>query len=555
MRPTILHLTFLLTLLLAWVAPPASAEETTLQERLDKRLASLAGETSHAVAVLVARDGKIAYQGAFGMADLEQKTPATIDTLFRIGSVSKQFTATAILHLADQGKLSLTDPLSKFFPDFPNGASIQLHQLLTHTSGIHGYTSKPDFISRVTRPIEPAALIEYFRDDPVDFAPGAGFQYNNSAYFLAGEIVAQVSGKSFGAYLQDAFFTPLGMKSTGVFVNATPPAGVAKGYSFADDKLLPALDWDMSWAGGAGALYSTVGDLMRWNEALYGGKLLKAESLRTQTTPVVLPPGVDHMHYGYGLMISVQGRLPVFSHGGGLNGWSSDLLWFPEQRCTVAVLANGLPPKPGLEPAALSRALASEFLAEDMRNAPPLQEAQGIDPAGFAALAGRYDYKTAVMTVTVEEDCVFAQVSGQPKHRLFPKSPTVFFWKVTDAQVEFIRNEQGDVVAALHSQGGNTFRAARLPDAAPTLSDQELDAILGEYNYGPGAVLTISRQGENVFAQLTGQPRFPIFARSATEFEWRVVPASVTFVKDADGKVTKAIHSQGGATFEAARLR
>lgn len=555
MRLTTLPLTALFTLLLAFQAVPASPQDLTLKERLDTRLAALTGETSHAVAVLIARDGKVAYQGAFGMADIEQKTPATIDTVFRIGSVSKQFTASAILHLADQGKLSLTDPLSKFFPDFPNGASIPLHQLLTHTSGIHSYTSKPDFLSRVTRPIDPAALIEYFRDDPPDFAPGTRFQYNNSAYFLAGEIVAKASGKSLGAYLQEAFFTPLGMKSTGVFVNATPPAGVAKGYSFADGKLVPALDWDMSWAGGAGALYSTIGDLMRWNEALYGGKLLKAESLKAQTTPVVLPPEVDHMHYGYGLMISVQGRLPVFSHGGGLNGWSSDLLWFPEQRCTVAVLANGLPPKPGLEPAALSRALAAEFLAEDMRNAPPLTEAQGIDPTGFAALAGRYDYKTAVMTVTVEEDCLFAQVSGQPKHRLFAKSPTVFFWKVTDAQVEFIRNEQGDVVAAVHSQGGNTFRAARLPDAELDLSEQELDAILGEYDYGPGAVLTVSRQGKSVFAQLTGQPRFPIFARSATEFEWRVVPASVTFVKDADGRVTKAVHSQGGTTFDAPRLK
>ena len=148
-------------------------------------------------------------------------------------------------------------------------------------------------MSRVKEPIEPEKLIAWFRDDKPDFAPGKGYLYNNSAYFLAGEIVAKVSGKPLGTYLRETFFEPLEMKDTGVYVNSSAPAGMALGYSFVNGKLEPALNWDMSWAGGAGALYSTVGDLFRWNEALFGGKVVNEASFKAATTPVELPPKVD----------------------------------------------------------------------------------------------------------------------------------------------------------------------------------------------------------------------------------------------------------------------
>ncbi|HEX2749492.1 MAG TPA: serine hydrolase domain-containing protein, partial [Verrucomicrobiales bacterium] len=170
--------------------------EVSFEEGIKSKLGTLTEKQWPGIAVLVARDGKIACQGGFGFADREKKTPVEAGTKFRIGSVTKQFTAAAILKLAEEGKLSLTDPLKKFFPDFPGGEGITLYRLLTHTSGIHSYTSKPDFLSRVGKPIAPEKLIASFQNDPPDFAPGAGFLYNNSAYFLAGEIIAKVSGKS-----------------------------------------------------------------------------------------------------------------------------------------------------------------------------------------------------------------------------------------------------------------------------------------------------------------------------------------------------------------------
>ena len=533
----------------------ASRAELFFEEGAITHLREVTKGESPGVAVLVARDGKIVFQGGFGFADLEKKTPVTPETKFRIGSITKQFTAAAILRLAEDKKLAITDPLSKFFPDFPRGGEITLHHLLTHTSGIHSYTDKPDFLGKVSGGIEPGKLIESFKNDAPDFAPGAGFHYNNSAYFLLGEIVAKVSGKPLGDYLRDTFFASLGMNDTGVFVNSAPPPGVARGYSFSDGKSAPALDWDMSWAGGAGALYSTVGDLFRWNEALFGGRVLNAESFKAATTPVTLPAGADGMKYGYGLVMSEVRRLRAIGHGGGLNGWSSDLLRLPDQNCTVVVLTNALPPPPGLAPSEISHAAAEKILADEIKKLPPMTEDKTADPKTFSAFVGRYDYKGAIMTVTVEADHLFAQLTGQPKYEIFPKAADEFFWKVTDAQVVFIRNEKGEVTAARHSQNGNTFNAPKIGDEAVKLTAVQLDAPLGQYQYGPLAVLTVTRDGDQLFAQLTGQPKFPIFPKSATEFEWRVVKASVEFVKGSDGKVTKAIHHQGGATIDAPKIK
>ena len=540
--------------LLAWTLVLPCAAQVSFEDGLKAHLELLTKDKLPGMAVLVARDGEVVFQGGFGFADLEQESPVTPETKFRIGSVSKQFTAAAILRLADDGKLALTDSLDKFFPGFARGDEITMHHLLTHTSGIHSYTSKPEFLGRVTKLIAPTDLIAWFRDDKADFAPGAGFLYNNSAYFLAGEIVAKVSGKSLDAFLREAFFEPLGMKDTGIFVNATPPPDMARGYSVAEGEATPALDWDMSWAGGAGALYSTVGDLFRWNEALYSGQVLKAESFKLMTTAIQLPPGVDGMSYGYGLMVASVSRLPALGHGGGLNGWSSDLLRMPEQRCTIVALANAMPPVAGREPSLVTRNIAGKFLETDIKQLPAPKEDSSVDRNSYPDFAGRYDYQNAVLTVTVEDRRLHAQLTGQPKAELFPSAPDEFFWKVTDAQVTFLRNEKREVTAARHTQGGMTFQAPRLVQSEVKATSAELDAILGRYQYGPGAVLTVTRDGDSVFAQLTGQPKFPIFAKSATEFEWRVVPASGKVFKDESGQVTKAVHTQNGVTFDAPKL-
>jgi CubicO group peptidase (beta-lactamase class C family) len=526
-------------------------QESVLDAAAEKLLKKFASESTSGFAILVARDGNVLLQTAGGMANISQGIAATVETKFRIGSVTKQFTAMAIVKLAEQGRLSLDDRLAKYYPDFPNAGEITLEHLLTHTSGLHSYTSKPDFMLRVAKPAKPASIINWSQKDSPDFLPGQKFAYCNTGYFLLGEIVATVSGKSYAEFLNDEFFVPLGMKNTGVYVNADPPEGAAAGYSLTDGKYEPALDWDMSWAGGAGALYSTVGDLFLWNEALFSGKVVSEASLKKATTPYALPAGVDAMNYGYGLFMAEFKRLPMISHSGGLNGWSSDLAYFPQQKSTIVVLTNAMPTAPELTPQTTSRKFAEIVLADVIKELPEMEVDATVDPQGFNDFVGKYDYQGAVAHFFVEDNQLFAQLTGQQKIQVFPKAKDHFFWKVVDAEVVFQRNDQGQVISARHTQNGITFTAPRIQETA--VSEQELDAFVGKYRYGL-AVMTTTREGNQLYAQLTGQPRFPIFPVNENTFQWRVVEAQVEFVKDENGKVVTARHTQNGTTFDAARI-
>jgi CubicO group peptidase (beta-lactamase class C family) len=528
-------------------------QESKLVEKAEEYLKKVTSESTSGVAMLVARDGKVLLQTAGGMADIEQKIPATADTKFRIGSVSKQFTAMAVCRLAEQGKLSLQDPLSKYYPRFPNAQSITLEHLLTHTSGLHSYTDKPDFLGRVTEVAEPAAIIQSFEKDKPEFNPGEKFKYCNSGYFLLGEIVAKVSGKSFAEYLESEFFKPLDMNQTGIFVNSKARQDMARGYSKDGDKYELALDWDMSWAGGAGAMYSTVGDLHRWNEALYAGKIVSAESLKAATTPFKLPVGVNASNYGYGLSIAKYRRIPIISHSGGLNGWSSDLAYFPDQKCTVVVLTNALPGSPELTPQLIARKLADTALEDAIKAMPAPQVDTTIDPKSYAEYVGKYDYQGAVMEVTVVDNKIYAQLTGQEALEIFPMGKDEFFWKVVEAEVAFQRDEKGEIKAAQHTQNGGTFSAPKIViDVA--LSEAQLEAFVGRYRYGI-AMMTCTREGSQLYAQLTGQPKLPIFPVNETTFKWKVVEAQVEFIKDEAGKVVTARHTQGGTTFDAPRIK
>ena len=213
---------------------------------VDSILSTAESPTAPGIAVLVSRDGTVLFSKGWGMANLEHDVRVTTKTKFRIGSVTKQFTAAAILKLQEDGKLSVDDPLSKFIPDYPRGDEVKLHHLLTHTSGIHSFTSKPEFFATVASSTTPEEMIESFQNDPFDFSPGEKFQYNNSGYFLLGHIIAKVSEKSYGEYLRETFFEPLGMHDTGVHTATAILKGEATGYAVANDVAKTALDWDMS---------------------------------------------------------------------------------------------------------------------------------------------------------------------------------------------------------------------------------------------------------------------------------------------------------------------
>lgn len=511
------------------------------------------GEDEPGAAVLVARDGKVLYAKGFGYANLHNGQPVTQETIFRIGSITKQFTAAAILKLNEEGKLALDDKLTQFIPGYPRGDEVTIHHLLTHTSGIKSYTDEINFEDKeVTEPIASSeAHIESFKNKPYNFDPGTAWSYNNSGYFLLGYIIEKVSGHPYHDYLKENFFEPLGMDHTGVHYKDIALDNEALGYSFQDGKVNLAPDWEMSWAGGAGALYSTIGDLFKWNEAVFNGRVLQETSLHAAFTPVKLNNGDEAQPaYGYGWMLGEFRGWKSVSHGGGLPGFITFLVRFPEQHVTIAVLTNASPPNQ-LNPQQLAFDLAGMFFWEEMEAQRSFVTDSEVDYATYSDYEGRYDYQgMAVLTVTRKDDQLFARLSGQPEFEIFPEGDGKFFWKVVDAQVQFVRNSEGEVTHAAHTQGGQTFEAPRMKDETPADIDPALfKKYVGSYELN-GTPVAISQEDEGLFVQVTGQPRIQLFPRSETEFFMKEVAAYLTFVSNEAGEIEKIILHQGGAKFE-----
>lgn len=482
------------------------------------------------------------------MADMKEDRPANLQTKFRIGSVTKQFTAAAILSLVDQNKLSLNQTLDQFVPDFERGADVTIHQLLNHTSGIPSYTDDLAFFDSIDQPIDELELISIFNHLPFSFEPGTDYHYNNSGYFLLGHIVRKVSGMPLGEFLQETFFEPLEMNSTGFYSASLDLENEALGYSYEDGQFKTALNWDMSRIGGAGALYSTAEDLMKWNEALFAGRVISDGLLEVATTP-------GRNDYGYGLVISRNRGVQSVGHGGGLHGFLSSLIRYPALNTTIVVLHNGSPAFPGIDPSALSSEMAEIFLWNDFEPRTVNVLGPKVPVEQMQKYLGRYDYGAAVMETTLQDDQLFVQLTGQQKFKVYPADETKFFLKAVQASVEFLLDDQGEYSSVRHTQNGQSFVAKRLPNLETVeLSNQILDRYVGDYDYGP-ARMTIRRDGGRLVAQMTGQPEFELFAVNERTFVWKVVEAKITFKIDDNGDVEGATHHQGGQEIEVKRLK
>jgi CubicO group peptidase (beta-lactamase class C family) len=519
---------------------------------IDGLYQSLNGQAAPGIAVLVAKDGKILYKKGFGYADIESKTLVSADTKFRIGSITKQFTASAILKLQEEGRLQVTDKLSKYIPDFPRGGEVTLHHLLTHTSGIHSYTGKEDFLKRVLTSVTNEELLTYFKSDPYDFNPGDQYRYNNSGYFLLGYIIEKVTGKSYGQHLKETFFDPLNMTNTGVHASTLTLTNEAKGYT-KEGTYTRSLNWDMSWAGGAGALYSTVEDLYRWNEAVFNGKVLSEKSLKAAFTPLVLNNGTtpSEGNYGYGWVFANYRGQEIIQHGGGLHGFISQLSRFPEENLTVVMLTNVTPPQVNIN----ANTLAEFYLWEKMDKQPSYSTLAASN-ADLKIYEGRYDFKNgAVMTITTDGKDLYAQLSNQPKFQIFPSAPDEYFWKVVEAKIKFFKNEKNEVTHGHFVQGGFEIDAVRLKEEVIVSVDPAIfKDYTGKYDYGSGIVITITAENEKLFAQATNQAKVEIFPLSEKEFMLKDLNAKVVFPREANGKVSKLMLDMGGSKRDLPRI-
>ena len=316
--------------------PASAAPADDLAARLDAHLRAVVAEEDFSGSVLVARDGRTLLSKGYGLANREHGVPCTAKTKYRIGSVTKQFTAAAILALADDGELDVRDELELYLPDLPEAwHPITIHDLLSHQSGLPNVTNDPEYMVWARLPSRPLKTIERVFDRPLDFEPGTDYAYSNTGFLTLALVVEEASGSRWETYLRERLLDPLGMEDTGHDRNDAILEHRASGYQEFMGKVFNAPFHDMSVPIGGGDVYSTVEDLLIWDEALHGGegRLLSEASRTAMVTP-------NRSSYGYGIVAGELLGRPAVHHGGAIFGFRAQLTRFLDERVTVIVLSN-----------------------------------------------------------------------------------------------------------------------------------------------------------------------------------------------------------------------
>ena len=404
--------------------------------------------------ILIARDGKPILSRGYGMANIELNVPNTPETIFRLGSVTKQFTSMSIMMLQQSGKLSVGDPICKFFTDCPEVWNpITIRNLLTHTSGITNYTGFADFAKTTIMPITTPAMVDRLKKEPLEFTPGEKMAYSNSGYFLLGAIVEKASGKTYADFLQENIFTPLGMKQTGYDDPLRIIMNRAAGYQKQAGKIINASYMDMSVPYAAGSLYSTTGDLLIWDQALYTEKLVSKKSLAEIFTPWKGEAG-----YAYGWGIAKKFGRREISHGGGIYGFATQIARYPDDRVTVVVLSN-IQAAPAGQIAGNLAAIVFGAAYET----PKERKIISLDLKILEKYVGEYKIGTnIVIAITLENGILTGQLGGQGKFSLLPESKTEFFSKDVNAQIVFVKDPKGQVTGFTLKQGGSNNPATKI---------------------------------------------------------------------------------------------
>jgi CubicO group peptidase (beta-lactamase class C family) len=394
--------------------------------------------------VMVAQHGKVLFSKSYGWADVEWNIPNSSTARFQIASVSKQFTAASILLLEERGKLKTEDPVKKYLPDIPAAwDKITIYNLLTMTSGLPDHAIEYD-------PGPPDKLI--YADKPLQFQPGEKWDYENTNYFALGYLLEKVSGQTLAGFLQENIFKPLGMNDSGVDSNVAIVPHRASGYWPGADGLENAKRTNISGAFAAGGIYSSAEDLLRWEDGLFGGKVLTPASLRKMTT------GFKHTtlnnEYACGLYINhVNGRLLIDYDGNNI-GFTTQMAYYPEEGLAVIVLTN----LNSYTTARINTALAAAVHRETVAFTPPPKEI-ALRREVLARYAGTYEFSDEPDVITLVGNHLM--VGTSEKSPIFAESETKFFSKGWDVQYEFSKNEKGEFVFLTEHYNGKDEKGTK----------------------------------------------------------------------------------------------
>ena len=456
--------TLALLLLLPKVGAAQPQARATLRRTVDSLVANALREGPvAAMSVAVVRGKDTIVMKGYGLADVENDVSATAQTVYRIGSITKQFTAAAVLQLIEQKKISLDDSLGKHLPTAPAGwRGVPIRQLLNHTSGIPSYTSAgPRWMSRMRLDLPHDSLLAIIAGDTMDFAPGSQWRYNNTGYYLLGMLIERVTGRPYADIVRDQLGQPLGLRAT-MYCELRPIIKHrAQGYQVgAADKLVNADPLSMSQPFSSGALCSTVGDLVAWQRALAGGRVVKPASYAAMTTPEGAAAG---SRYGFGLVSDTMAGRTRIQHGGGINGFNSMAMYFPAETLSVVVLANTNGPWADRVAANIARAALGAPLA-----APPPRLVDRPTTAELRArIAGTYrltfpDARTLELRVFERDGRVMAQGTNQPEIGLRYQGDDTFGASF-DPSLRIVFAPGTPAPKITLRQGGGSFEGPRVP--------------------------------------------------------------------------------------------
>ncbi len=432
---------------LAW-----SLDTATLESRIDAYLEPVFKEDLISGSVLIAQRGDVILAKGYGLANREYDIPNSPETKFRLGSMTKQFTAMGIMILTDRGLVSVDDPVSKYLPDYPGGGKITLHHLLTHTSGIPNYNDLPDYEDKIKLPYTIDQVVGLFKDLPLQFEPGEKFAYSNSGYVLLAKVIEVVSGKSYVDFLQENIFRPLGMTNTGQDNFMTVLKNRANGHVNYGQEVMHAPYRDMPFMSGAGSLYSTPMDLLLWDQALYTERLISKANQEKMFTPY-------KDNYGYGWFIENRNGRNVISHRGDINGFMVNIERYIDDSLLIVVMFNyestfARGAFKGISDLALGAEPKPLLVAT-----PPVLDSALLDKYAGRYLLGGID----TLVVAVEQGLL--QVTDPTtgvKMQARPQNESLFFVRGLNSLIRFKVEDNGAVSQMILATGAAGYRCPRL---------------------------------------------------------------------------------------------
>jgi len=415
----------------------AKAEPTALQYQ--QILNNTLSASEPGVSVIISKNGKTVFKGSRGLANLEHKIPLTNQSVLRLGSISKQFTAAAIMMLQEQSKLLTSDNIHKYVPSFPTeGNLVTIENLLTHTSGIANYTDDDDlFDKEIQVPASVDDTLARFAKHPMVFKPGEAMAYSNTGYSLLGKIVEVASGQSYKGFVEQNIFKKLGMTQSS-YEGQELVTHRAAGYEQTEQGFINTSYINMDWPYAAGALISTPTDLNIWFSALSSGKLISKASYEKMVSPFKLNDG-SFSPYGYGLVIKPFNDYTVIKHTGGINGFLAHARYIPEQKLYVAVLANSN----HINPIFINEKLTAKVLGIEL----PKFKSVNVTAQQLSPVLGDYRInKNTSRSLIYENDVLYSQRTGGNKIKLIPMSKNSFYYPNSNNYLVIEKNSKGKLI-------------------------------------------------------------------------------------------------------------